>query len=165
MAQTTTEKPAEKTIAVNRKAFHDYAIDRSYEAGLVLTGTEIKSIRAGRVNLREAYGRVENGEAWLYGMHVAPYEAGNRFNVEPTRRRKLLLHRKQLGELGNAVKAKGYTLVPTRLYIRNDVAKVSLALARGKREYDKREAIAKRELSREIERGMRERARRAKSRV
>lgn len=147
----------EKLISVNRKAFHDYDIGDVYEAGLVLTGTEIKSIRAGRVNLRDSFARIENGEAWLYGMHIAPYEQGNRFNVEPTRRRKLLLHRKQLDELAQKVRAKGFTLVPTRLYIKNDVAKVAIGLARGKHQYDKRASIAKREAQRDIERGLRER--------
>lgn len=147
----------EKVIAVNRKAYHDYTIGETYEAGLVLTGTEIKSIRAGRVNLRDSFARIEQGEAWVYGMHISPYEQGNRYNTEPTRRRKLLLKRKQLEALGLETKAKGYTIIPTRLYIKNDVAKLAISLAKGKQQFDKRSTIAKREAQRDIERGLRER--------
>jgi SsrA-binding protein len=129
---------SEHTIAVNRRARHDYTIEQTLEAGLVLTGTEIKSIRAGRVNLAEAYARVERGEAWLIGAHIAPYEQGNRFNHEPTRTRKLLLHRDQIAELVGRTQAKGETLVPLRLYLRTGMAKVELGLARGKKVHDKR---------------------------
>jgi SsrA-binding protein len=143
---------SEHTIAVNRRARHDYTIEQTLEAGLVLTGTEIKSIRAGRVNLAEAYARVERGEAWLIGAHIAPYEQGNRFNHEPTRTRKLLLHRDQIAELVGRTQAKGETLVPLRLYLRNGMAKVELGLARGKKVHDKRRSIAERDMRRELER-------------
>ncbi len=149
---------AEKTVAVNRKAYHDYFIDETVEAGLVLTGAEIKSIRAGRVSIREAYARVQDGEAWVIGMHIAPYEAADRFTVyEPTRNRKLLLHRDEIAWLLGKTREKGYTLIPLRLYLKDDRAKLELGLARGKRQYDKRETIAEREAQREIERAERRR--------
>jgi SsrA-binding protein len=146
-----------KVVAVNRRATHDYHIDDRIEAGLVLTGTEIKSIREGRVNLREGYARIVDGEGWLVGVHIAPYEHGTRYNHEPRRDRKLLLHRDELNSLLGQVRQKGYTLVPLQLYLKHGRAKVELGLARGKREYDKREAIAKREAQREIERHVRSR--------
>ena len=142
----------DQTVAVNRRARHDYAIDETIEAGLVLTGTEIKSIRAGRANLAEAYARIEHGEAWLIGAHIAPYEQGNRNNHEPTRTRKLLLHRDQIAELIGRTQAKGFTLVPLRLYIRNGLAKLEIGIARGKKVHDKRRAIAERDALRELER-------------
>jgi SsrA-binding protein len=142
----------DQTVALNRRARHDYAIDETIEAGLVLTGTEIKSIRAGRANLAEAYARIERGEAWLIGAHIAPYEQGNRNNHEPTRTRKLLLHRDQIAELIGRTQAKGFTLVPLRLYIRNGLAKLEIGIARGKKAYDKRRAIAERDARRELER-------------
>jgi SsrA-binding protein len=142
----------EQTVALNRRARHDYAIDETIEAGLVLTGTEIKSIRAGRANLAEAYARIEHGEAWLIGAHIAPYEQGNRNNHEPTRTRKLLLHRDQIAELIGRTQAKGFTLVPLRLYIRDGRAKLEIAIARGKKAHDKRRAIAERDARRELER-------------
>jgi SsrA-binding protein len=142
----------EQTIALNRRARHEYAVSETLEAGLVLTGTEIKSIRAGRVNLAEAYARIEHGEAWLIGAHIAPYEQGNRFNHEPRRTRKLLLHRDQIAELVGLTQAKGQTLVPLRLYIRDGRAKVELGLARGKKTHDKRRTIAERDQRRELER-------------
>ncbi|HEX2194533.1 MAG TPA: SsrA-binding protein SmpB [Candidatus Limnocylindria bacterium] len=142
----------EHTVAVNRRARHDYAIKDTLEAGLVLTGTEIKSIRAGRANLAEAYARIERGEAWLIGAHIAPYEQGNRNNHEPTRTRKLLLHRDQIAELVGKTQAKGFTLVPLRLYIRNGMAKLEVGIARGKKAHDKRRAIAERDMRRELER-------------
>ena len=143
-----------KTIAVNRKAYHDYHILESLEAGIVLTGTEIKSIRAGRVNIRDAYARPEDGELWLFNAHIAAYEAGSHYNHEPNRPRKLLLHRRQINQLTGMTTQKGLTLVPLRLYIRRGVAKVELAVARGKRLHDKREAMARRETDREIERAL-----------
>jgi SsrA-binding protein len=143
---------SEQTVALNRRARHDYAIDETIEAGLVLTGTEIKSIRAGRANLAEAYARIERGEAWLIGAHIAPYEQGNRNNHEPTRTRKLLLHRDQIAELIGRTQAKGFTLVPLRLYIRDGLAKLEIGIARGKKAYDKRRAIAERDARRELER-------------
>ena len=142
----------EHTVALNRRARHDYAVEDTLEAGLVLTGTEIKSIRAGRANLAEAYARIERGEAWLIGAHIAPYEQGNRNNHEPTRTRKLLLHRDQIAELIGKTQAKGYTLVPLRLYIRRGMAKLELGIARGKKAHDKRRTIAERDMRRELER-------------
>ena len=144
----------EKLIATNRKALHEYHIEETIEAGLVLTGTEIKSIRAGRVSLREAYAKPERGEIWLLNAHVAPYDKGNRFNHDPVRTRKLLLHSEQIAYLTGKVQQRGYTLVPVRLYIKNDVAKVALGLARGKKLWDKRAVIAKREAEREMERAV-----------
>ncbi|HET7581866.1 MAG TPA: SsrA-binding protein SmpB [Candidatus Limnocylindria bacterium] len=143
---------AEHTVALNRRARHDYAIEQTIEAGLVLTGTEIKSIRAGRANLAEAYARVERGEAWLIGAHIAPYEQGNRNNHEPTRTRKLLLHRDQIAELVGRVQSKGYTLVPLRLYLKDGLAKLEIGIARGKKTHDKRRSIAERDMRRELER-------------
>jgi SsrA-binding protein len=145
-------KTAEKVIATNRKAYHDYFIEETLEAGLVLTGTEIKSVRGGRVNLRDSYVRIERGEAWLLNVHIAPYEQGSRYNVNPTRDRKLLLHRPEILRLQGKAQAKGMTIVPLRVYLRGNRAKVELALAKGKRQYDKREAIAQRDAEREMER-------------
>ncbi len=147
---------AEKVIAINRKALHDYHILESVEAGLVLTGTEIKSIRLGRVSLREAFARADDkGEMWLHAAHIAQYPAAGRFNHEPTRKRKLLLHRGEMQELTSALEEKGLTVVPLRLYLKNGRAKVELGLARGKRAHDKREAIAKREAERQMQRAIR----------
>ncbi len=142
----------DETIAVNRRARHEYAITETVEAGLVLTGTEIKSIRAHRANLAEAYARIEGGEAWLIGAHIAPYAEGNRWNHEPTRTRKLLLHRGQIAELIGLTRQKGLTIVPLRLYIRNGMAKVELGVARGKQAHDKRRSIAERDMRRELAR-------------
>ena len=144
-----------ETVAVNRKARHNYTIAETFEAGLVLTGTEIKSIRAGKANLADAYARVEKSEAWLIGAHIAPYERGNRYNHEPRRDRKLLLHRTQIDELMGRAAAKGLTIVPLRLYI-NDRgrAKVELGLARGKQLHDRRRDIAERDSRREVERAL-----------
>ncbi|HEX3218909.1 MAG TPA: SsrA-binding protein SmpB [Candidatus Limnocylindria bacterium] len=142
----------EQTIALNRRARHDYAVEQTIEAGIVLTGTEIKSIRAGRVNLAEAYARIERGEAWLIGAHIAPYEQGNRNNHEPLRTRKLLLHRDQIAELVGRVQTKGYTLVPLRLYIKDGRAKLEIGIGRGKKTHDKRRSIAERDARRELER-------------
>lgn len=149
----------DKTVAVNRRAHHQYAIEETLEAGLALTGTEIKSIRAGRVNLAEAYARIERGEAWLIGAHIAPYEQGNRNNHEPTRTRKLLLHRDQISELVGRTQAKGFTLVPMKLYIRNGMAKLEIGIGRGKKEFDKRRTIAERDARRDLERSTKERVR------
>jgi SsrA-binding protein len=149
----------DKTVAVNRRARHQFAIEETLEAGLALTGTEIKSIRAGRVNLAEAYARIEKGEAWLIGAHIAPYEQGNRNNHEPTRTRKLLLHRDQIAELVGRTQAKGFTLVPLKLYIRNGMAKLEIGVGRGKKAYDKRRTIAERDARRELERSTKERVR------
>jgi SsrA-binding protein len=149
----------DKTVAVNRRARHQFAIEETLEAGLALTGTEIKSIRAGRVNLAEAYARIERGEAWLIGAHIAPYEQGNRNNHEPTRTRKLLLHRDQISELIGRTQAKGFTLVPLKLYIRNGMAKLELGIGRGKKAFDKRRTIAERDARRDLERSTKERVR------
>jgi SsrA-binding protein len=146
-----------KVIAVNRRATHDYFIDERIEAGLVLTGTEIKSIREGRVNLREGYARVVGNEAWLVNVHIAPYEQGNRYNHEPLRDRKLLLHRDEIASLVGKVRQRGYTLIPLQLYLKNGRAKVELGLARGKKQFDKRESIARREAQRDIDRALRAR--------
>ncbi len=140
-----------KTVATNRKAYHNYHIQDGVEAGIVLTGTEIKSIRAGRVNLGDAYVRPEGGELWLLNAHIARYEAGSYSSHEPMRRRKLLLHRKEINALASKVLEKGFTLVPTRLYIKDSLAKVEVALAKGKKLYDKRDSIIRREA--EIEMG------------
>ncbi|HXG40264.1 MAG TPA: SsrA-binding protein SmpB [Candidatus Limnocylindrales bacterium] len=147
----------ETTIAHNRKARHDYTIEETLEAGLVLTGTEIKSIRAGRVNLSDAYARIERGEAWLVGAHIAPWPGASRYNHEPRRDRKLLLHRSEIDELLGRTRAKGLTLVPLRLYITDrGHAKVELGLARGKARHDRRREIAARDARREIERELAE---------
>ena len=146
---------AEKVIAVNRKALHDYHILETVEAGLVLTGTEIKSIREGRVSLREAFARPDDGELYLEAAHIAQYPAAGRYNHEPTRKRKLLLHKSEMRELSAALEEKGLTLVPLRMYLKNGRAKLELALARGRRSHDKREAIAKREAERQMQRAMR----------
>jgi len=147
----------DKVIAVNRKARHEYEIDESYEAGVVLTGTEIKSIRAGKVNLQDSFARVEGNEVWMHNVHISPYEAGNRYNVEPRRPRKLLLHRREIERLTGKVEQRGLTLIPLRLYLRGGRAKVEIGLARGKRLYDRREDIAKRAAEREVERALKER--------
>lgn len=152
------EQPREQTVAGNRKAFHDYFVDETIEAGLVLTGTEVKSVRAGHVNLRDAFARVDNREIWLYNAHISPYTHGNRFNHEPRRPRKLLLHRNEILRLQQSVQKKGITLVPLRLYFKRNHAKVELGLARGKKLYDKRDSIAERDAQREIERAMRSRS-------
>lgn len=144
-----------QTVALNRKALHDYEILERFEAGLVLTGTEIKSIRLGRVNIREAYARPEGGEFWLVNAHIAQYPAGNRNNHEPTRPRKLLLHRAEIRELREAVDQRGLTVVPLALYLKRGMAKVELGLARGRRRYDKRQAIAHREAERQMARAIR----------
>jgi SsrA-binding protein len=141
------------TIAQNRRARHEYTIVDTVEAGLVLTGTEIKSVRAGNVSLAEAYARIERGEAWIVGLHIAPWgSADTRFNHEPKRTRKLLLHRDEIDELLGRTKAKGLTLVPLRLYLSRGRAKLELGLARGKQQYDRRREIAERDSRRDVER-------------
>ncbi len=143
----------EGTVALNRKARHEFSIEETFEAGLVLTGTEIKSIRAGRVNLQDAYARIERGEAWLVGAHIAPYAGGNRWNHEAKRTRKLLLHRDEIDELLGKTRSKGLVLVPLRLYIDDrSHAKVELGLGRGKQLHDRRRDIAERDAKREIAR-------------
>ena len=146
-----------KVLASNRKAYHEYYIDETHEAGVVLTGTEIKSVRAGSVNLRDSYAQVRNGEMWLMNVHIAPYEPASRQNVDPYRDRKLLMHRKEILRLFGRVQEKGLTLIPLRIYLQKNKAKVEIGLARGKKQYDKREAIAKRDAAREMERAVKTR--------
>ena len=147
-----------KMIANNKKARHDYFIEETYEAGIVLTGTEIKSARLGNVSIKESYARIEKEEMMIYGMNISPYEQGNRFNVDPLRPRKLLLHKREIRKLIGATKLKGLTLVPLTMYINEaGLAKLEIALARGKKNYDKRDAIAKRDASRNMERAMKQR--------
>ena len=146
-----------KTVVTNRKAHHNYHIQESLEAGVALTGSEIKSIRSGRVSLGDAYIRPETEELWLVNAHIARYDASSYMSHEPTRRRKLLLHRKQIDELTSKVREKGLTLVPLRLYIKDGIAKVEVALAKGKKLYDKRQSIARRETERTIERTIKKR--------
>lgn len=144
-----------KVIANNKKARHEYFVDEVYEAGLVLTGTEIKSIRNGRVSIKEAYAKIINGEALILGMNISPYEQGNRFNVDPLRPRKLLLHRREINKLIGKLKVGGVTLIPLRIYL-NDrgKAKIEIAVARGKKLYDKRDSIARRDTDRKMQRAM-----------
>lgn len=147
-------------VADNRKARHDYDIEETYEAGIVLTGSEIKSVRAGRVNLRGSYAKVYNDEVYLYDAHIAPYEqSGTHFNHDPLRPRKLLLHRREISRLDGLVRQKGLTLVPLKLYFKGRRAKLELGVARGKKSYDKREDIARREAQRDIDRAMKARTR------
>jgi len=149
-----------KVVATNRKATHDYVIEDRYEAGLVLTGTEIKSIRAGRVSLRDGYVQPRSGELWLVNVHIAAYDPAGRHGHDPRRPRKLLLHRKEIDRLIGKVQERGYTIVPLRMYLKRGLAKVEIGLARGKRKYDKRETIARRDAEREIQREWKERRRR-----
>jgi len=156
--QSSKEPPHEeaiKVIAVNRQAYHDYFVERTIEAGISLVGTEIKSIREGKVNLRGSYAIARKGELWLENAHIAAYEHGNRYNHEPLRNRKLLLHRREIGQLQATVATKGLTLIPLKLYLKHGKAKIELGLCRGKKLYDKREAIAERDVKREIERVIR----------
>lgn len=146
-----------KVVATNRKARFEYFLLEHYEAGLALQGSEIKSIRAGQVSLAEAYVRVEGRQAWLMEAHIAPYMQANRYNHEPKRPRRLLLHRKEIREIWDAVRQKGVTIVPTRVYLKEGRAKLEIAIAKGKKLYDKREVIARREAEREIERQMQRR--------
>jgi len=146
-------------ITVNRKAYHNYHIQESVEAGIVLKGSEIKSIREGKVNLSDAYAKPENSEIWLYNSHIASYDAASYNTHEPKRPRKLLLHRKEIDILAGKVVQKGLTLVPLKLYIKHGIAKVELGVARGKKVYDKREAIARRDADREVDRALKQRRR------
>ena len=150
-------KQHDKPLAQNRKAGHDYFIEETYEAGIVLQGTEIKSIRAGRVSLNDAHIRIMNGEAFIINMHVATYEQGNRFNHDPTRSRKLLLHRSEIDKLFGLVQQKGYAIVPLKLYIKNGFAKLLIGLGRGKKQYDKCEDMKQKQMKRDIDRAIKER--------
>jgi SsrA-binding protein len=145
----------QRDVAVNRRAYHDYFIDEKLEAGIMLTGPEVKSMRNGRTNLRDGFVRIDGNEAWLENVHISPYAQANLMNTEPLRPRKLLLHRKEIASLIGKVRQKGYTLIPLRVYFSRNHAKVEVGLARGKRQYDKREAIAERDAKREIARAMR----------
>jgi SsrA-binding protein len=144
-----------KLIAQNKKAFHDYFIEETLEAGIALTGTEVKSLRAGRANLRDSYAAIERGELFLIGTHISPYEQGNIFNHDPLRSRKLLVHLRELRRLYGKVQVAGYTLVPTKLYFKDGRVKVEIGLAKGKTTYDKRQTLAKKEADRDIERAFR----------
>ena len=148
-----------KVLAQNKKASHDYFIEETIEAGMVLTGTEIKSVRASKVQLKDSYVRIRNGEAWICNMHISPFEQGNRFNHEPLRDRKLLLHKKQISELVGAVKRDGYTIVPLKMYIKDGYAKLLIGMAKGRKDYDKRDDMRKKEAKREMERAFKERNR------
>ncbi len=144
-------KETQKLIANNKKAFHDYFIDETYEAGIALHGTEVKSMRMGKCSIKEAFIRIENGEVFVYGMHVSPYEKGNIFNKDPLRVKKLLMHKYEINKLLGKIKEKGYTLVPLQVYFKEGKVKVEVGLARGKKLYDKREDIAKKDQRREAE--------------
>lgn len=144
-------KEAMKPVANNKKAYHDYFIEEKYEAGLVLHGTEVKSLRLGKCSIKESFIRIENGEMFIYGMHISPYEKGNIFNKDPLRVRKLLLHKREIMKLLGKIKEKGYTIVPLQVYFSNGRAKIEIGLARGKKLYDKREYIAKKDQRREAE--------------
>ena len=145
----------DKLVAQNRKASHDYAILDTVEAGLVLAGTEVKSLRTGKASLQESWATIENGEAWVMQLHIPPYEQGNRWNLDPVRKRKLLLHRSEIEKLRKALEQKGHTLVPLKLYFTKGRAKLLLGVGRGKKSHDKREAIAERDARREMDRARR----------
>ncbi len=145
-------KEAVKLIANNKKAYHDYFIEDTWESGIELFGTEVKSLRTGKCSIKEAFIRIEHGEVIVYGMHVSPYEKGNIFNKDPLRPRKLLLHRHEINRIGSKIAEKGYTLVPLRVYFKGSLAKVEIGLAKGKKLYDKRQDIAKKDMRRETER-------------
>ena len=147
----------EKVITVNRRARHDYFIDETFEAGMVLTGSEVKSLRDGRANLKDSYARIAKGEAFLVNAHISAYPAANQFNHEPTRTRKLLLHKREIRRLSGRVSERGLTLIPLRLYFKNGRVKAELGLARGKKLYDKRETMRKRAVQREVERSLKSR--------
>lgn len=146
-----------KVVAQNKKARHDFFIEETFEAGIVLQGTEIKSIRAGRVNLKDAFARIQKGEVFVYNMHISPYEQGNRYNHDPLRTRKLLLHRKQIDKLIGETKEAGYSIVPLKMYLKDGYAKLLIGLAKGKKKFDKREDLKKKEAKRDVERAFRER--------
>ncbi len=144
-------KDSYKLVANNKKAYHDYFIDDTYEAGIVLAGTEVKSVRAGKCSIKESFIKIDKGEVYVYGMHISPYEKGNIFNKDPLRVRKLLLHGSEINKLAAKIQQKGYTLVPLKVYFKGSLVKVEVGLARGKKLYDKREDIAKKDQRREAE--------------
>lgn len=156
MAKKMKPKP-DNLLAQNKKAYHDYNILETYEAGIALTGTEIKSVRAGKTTLRDGYARVRNGEAWLENVHITPYAEGNQFNVDPMRNRKLLLHKKEIRKLEVSLTEKGLTIVPLRMYLKHGYAKVLIGVAQGKKNYDKRESLKRKDQERDIQRAMKER--------
>lgn len=154
------EKTKESRIAAqNKKAYHDYFVDETYEAGIALSGTEVKSVRTGAVNMKDSFCRVENGEMIMFGVHISPYEKGNVFNKDPLRQRKLLLHKKEIMKLFGLCGKEGYTLVPLKMYFKGSRVKVELGLCRGKKNYDKRDSEAKKQANRDIERALRDRNR------
>ncbi|MBO4988458.1 MAG: SsrA-binding protein SmpB [Lachnospiraceae bacterium] len=144
-------KESMKLVANNKKAYHDYFVDEKFEAGLVLHGTEVKSLRLGKCSIKESFIRIENGEVWVYGMHISPYEMGNIFNKDPLRPKKLLLHKYEINKLLGKIKEKGFTLVPLQVYFKDGKAKIEMGLCRGKKLYDKRQDIAKKDQRREAE--------------
>lgn len=145
------KQEAMKLVANNKKAYHDYFIDEKYEAGLVLHGTEVKSLRLGKCSVKEAFVRIENSEVWIYGMHISPYEKGNIFNRDPLRPKKLLMHKDEIRKLTGKISEKGFTIVPLQVYFKDGRAKIEIGLARGKKLYDKRQDIAKKDQRREVE--------------
>ncbi len=150
------EKESIKLIANNKKAYHDYFIDETFEAGISLVGTEVKSLRQGKCSIKESYIDIVNGEAIIYGMNISPYEKGNIFNKDPLRPRKLLLHRQELNKLFGVVQQKGFTIVPLKVYFKGSLAKIEIGIARGKKQYDKRADIAKRDAKRDMDRAFKE---------
>jgi SsrA-binding protein len=152
---SSTKPPAARDIAVNRRARFDYFVEETFEAGLVLTGSEVKALRDGKANLKDSYGRIDRGECWLLNAHISPYGPSSRFGHEPTRTRKLLLHAREIDKLSSKVKEKGLTLIPLRLYFKNGRVKVELGLCRGKKHHDKRDTIRDREVQREMDRAIR----------
>jgi SsrA-binding protein len=150
-----------KLIAENRKAYHDYTVEERMEAGIELSGTEVKSIRLGKVNMNDSYAAVDQGELWLYDMHISPYEQGNRFNKDPIRPRRLLMHKREILRIFGIVRQDGLTLIPTRLYFKNGRVKLEISLARGKKTYDKRDSEARKQASRDIEQRMKGQGRRS----
>jgi SsrA-binding protein len=149
-----SERPHDRDIAVNRRARHEFHIEETVEAGIVLLGSEIKALREGKANLKDSYGRIDRDEVWLWNAHISPYAPASQFGHEPTRIRKLLLHREEIARLTGKVKERGLTLVPLRLYFKNGRAKIELGLARGKKQHDKRDSIREREVRREMDRAM-----------
>ncbi|TWI60030.1 SsrA-binding protein SmpB [Halalkalibacter nanhaiisediminis] len=150
-------KKESNVIAQNKRASHDYFIEETFEAGIVLKGTEIKSMRAGRMNLKDSFARISNGEAYLHNAHISEYEQGNRYNHDPVRARKLLLHKKEINQLIGQTQQKGYSIVPLKVYLKNGFAKVLIGVAKGKKNYDKRETLKRQDAKRDIDRALRER--------
>lgn len=150
------DKKSVKIIAQNKKAYHDYFVDEKFEVGISLVGTEVKSIRQGNINLKDSYCKINNGEIFVVGMHISPYEKGNIFNKDPLRDRKLLMHKREILKLFNNIKKDGVSIIPLSVYLKGPIVKVEIGLCRGKKLYDKRESIAARDVKREIERNMRD---------